>query len=153
MSTSVFPVLRPRPGPGAAHVAAIVVWLSTFPSAVDAHHSGHQLSVPSPKCGWIDGDNIRDRSNLSEFCAQWVPADLRIRSATAMHERLWIEAPPDLASTLRGDGRSTAALLRDWLEQWRTVTGYKTASVTLLRGHVEFAKVQTTMAGDAITIR
>ena len=70
-----------------------------------------------------------------------------------MREQLWIEAPADLASTLRGDDQSTATLLRHWLEQWRNITSYKTASVSLLRGHVEFAKVQTTMAGDIVTVR
>lgn len=143
----------PRASLAGGFVAAVILCIYTSPSAVHAHHVGHELSVASPRCGWIDGDDLRDRRNLSEFCTRWVPAAFRIRSASAMKERLWLEAPTDLISGLRGDERSTAALLRNWLEHWRKITGYKTASVILLRGHVEFAKVQTTMAGDAISIR
>ena len=132
-----------------AWFACVVLLAST----VSAHHSGDELSIRSARCGWIGAEDSRDRRHLSDFCAQWVPADLRIRSATAQHERLWLEAPPDLAAALRSDDRSTAALLQQWLERWRKITGYRTASVILLRSHVEFARVYTTMTGDVVTIR
>lgn len=131
--------------------ALSVLWVLS-PPAVHAHHSGQELSTRSAKCGWIEAEDIRDRSNLSEFCAQWVPAEFRIRSATAVRERLWVEAPPDLAAALRGEV-STATLLRKWLEEWRKITRFSTASVTLLQNHVEFAKVQTTMTGDVVSLR
>jgi hypothetical protein len=82
-----------------------------------------------------------------------MPAQLRISSASAMRETLWIEASPELVSVLREHDRTMAALLRDWLERWRKTTGYKTASVTLLSQHVEFARIQTTMTGDVVMIR
>ena len=82
-----------------------------------------------------------------------MPAELRISGASADRERLWIEAPTNLASTLRDDDRTTAALLREWLDHWRQTTGYTNASVVLVRGHIEFARIQTTMAGDVVMIR
>jgi hypothetical protein len=82
-----------------------------------------------------------------------MPAELRISGASADRDRLWIEAPADLASTLRDNDRTTAALLRDWLKHWRQTTGYTSASVVLVRQHIEFARIQTTMAGDVVEIR
>jgi hypothetical protein len=82
-----------------------------------------------------------------------VPAALRISGASADRERLWIEASSDVAFTLRHNDRTTATLLREWLEHWRQTTGYKTASVVLVRQHIEFARIQTTMAGDVVMIR
>jgi hypothetical protein len=122
-------------------------------SSVSAHHGGHRLSVRTPKCGWIDGQDLRDRRNLADFCARWIPAELRIGSASAVQESLWIEAPPDLVSTLREDDRTTATLLRGWLEHWRETTGYNNGSIILLRNHIEFARIQTTMKGDVVMIR
>jgi hypothetical protein len=135
------------------HAAALGVLLCLSASGIDAHHGGHMLSVPSPRCGWIDGEDFRDRRHLTDFCARWVSTELRIAGASAIREHLWIEAPPELASTLREDDRATAALLRHWLDHWRKTTGYATASVTLVRSHVEFARIQTTMTGDVVVIR
>jgi hypothetical protein len=126
--------------------------LPLFPAAVHAHHSGQELAIPSAKCGWIEAENLRDRSNLSEFCAQWIPGEFRIRSVAAARERLWVETPPELAMALRGEV-ATARLLQKWLEEWRKISGYTTASVALLRNHVEFARVHTTMVGDVVTLR
>jgi hypothetical protein len=134
-------------------VGALLLLLCIMASPVRAHHGGHQLSEPSPACGWIDGQSLRDRRNLTDFCARWMPAELRISGASANRDSLWIETPPDLVSLLRADDRTTTALLREWLEHWRKTTGYNTASVVLLRNHVEFARIQTTMAGDVITKR
>lgn len=131
--------------------ATVVLLLSSVPSGVAAHHSGHRMAVPSAKCGFIDGEDLRDRRHLTDFCA-WVSTDLRIRSASAMREQLWIEAPPEVAFSLREDGRTTAALLRAWLEQWQKTTGYRTASVTLVRDHAGVARIQTTMKGDVLVI-
>jgi len=134
------------------YVGALVILLTAaFP--VRAHHGGHQLSLPSPKCGWIDGPSLRDRRNLADFCARWMPAELRISSASASRDSLWIETPPDLVSVLLADDRTTTALLREWLEHWRKTTGYNTASVTLVRNHIEFARIRTTIAGDMISMR
>jgi hypothetical protein len=124
-----------------------------FVSAVSAHHAAGRLSVPSPKCGWTEGDTLRDRSNLTEFCARWVPGELRISSAAADRERLSIEAPRELALVLKSDDRSTSALLREWLGAWRQISGFPTAEVRLLREHAEIGKAYTTMAGDVVTVR
>jgi hypothetical protein len=132
------------------YVGALLLLLGAVTSPVGAHHGGHQLSERSPKCGWIDGQSLRDRRNLTDFCARWMPAELRISGASANRDSLWIETPPDLVSILRADDRTTTALLRDWLEHWRKTTGYNTASVILLRNHIEFARIQTTIAGDVI---
>jgi hypothetical protein len=129
----------------------VAVWSTS--SIASAHHADHRLSEPSTKCGWIDGPDLRDRRNLANFCTRWMPAELRISGASADGERLWIEASKDLTSTLRDSDRTTAALLREWLERWRQTTGYTSASVVLVRQHIEFARIQTTMAGDVVTIR
>ena len=127
--------------------------LSVLSSAVSAHHAADRLSAPSGKCGWTEGDSLRDRSNLTEFCARWVPGELRISSAAADRERLSIEAPRDLALVLKSDDRSTSALLREWLRAWRQISGFPTVEVRLLREHVEIAKAYTTMTGDVVTVR
>lgn len=131
----------------------LLVALWSASSTASAHHADHRLSESSPKCGWIEGEDLRDRRNLADFCTQWMLAELRIRGASADRERLWIEAPADLASTLRESDRTTAALLREWLQHWRQTTGYSSASVVLVRQHLEFARIQTTMAGDVVMIR
>jgi hypothetical protein len=135
------------------YVVASLVSLCAIPSVAWAHHGGHELSVPSPKCGWIEGESLRDRRNLADFCADSMPTQFRISSASAIWETLWIEASPELVSMLRDDNRTTAALLRAWLEHWRKTTGYSTASVILVRQHIEFARIQTTMRGDVVMIR
>jgi hypothetical protein len=135
------------------YVAASLLSLCLLPSVGWAHHGGHKLLVPSPRCGWIDGQNLRDRRNLADFCADWMPAQLRISSASADRESLWIEASPELVSVLREQDRTMAALLRDWLEHWRKTTGYRTASVILVSQHIEFARIRTTMTGDVVVIR
>ena len=138
---------------GVMCAAGLLVALSAGSPPAHAHHADHRLSEPSPTCGWIDGEDGRDRRNLSAFCARWMPAEFRIKSASADRERLWIETPTDFVSELREDDRVMAVLLREWLEQWRETTGYATASVMLVRQHAEFARIQTTMAGDVVMIR
>ena len=132
---------------------ALVALLCSAPSGVAAHHGGHRLSVPSPKCGFIDGEDLRDRRHLADFCARWVPADLQVRSASAIREQLWIEAPPEIVFSLRTDGPPTAVLLKEWLNHWKKTTGYETASVALWRDHREVARIHTTMQGDVIVVR
>src|SRR5918996_15096 len=134
-------------------IGTMLLCLPALSSSLHAHHNRQALAVASAKCGWIAGDDIRDRSNLSDFCAQSVPATLQIKRATAAKQQLWIEAPPDLVSTLRDDTGTTAALLRDWLARWRTISGYRTASVVLLRSHMVVARIDTTMTGDTVRIR
>jgi hypothetical protein len=137
----------------AVYAAGLLAALWSTSSIASAHHADHRLAEPSARCGWIDGPELRDRRNLERFCTRWVPADLRVSNASADRERLWIEAPADLASALRENDRTTAALLRGWLEHWRQTTGYTSASVVLVRRHIEFARIQTTMDGDVVVIR
>jgi len=120
---------------------------------IRAHHTAMNLSVPAPGCGWAEGDSLRDRNNLSEFCQRWVPPRLGIRMAAADHEIVQIEASPALVAALHDDNRSVAALLRDWLQHWRRLSGYNTASIVLTRNHIEIAKIYTTMSGDVVTLR
>ena len=134
-------------------LAAIGIVWAPGPVTVRAHHTAMNLSVPAPGCGWAEGDSVRDRSNLSEFCLRWVPLRLGIRMAAADHEVVQIEASPALVAALHDDNRSVAALLRDWLQRWRTLSGYKSASIVLTRNHVEIAKIYTTMAGDVVAVR
>jgi hypothetical protein len=135
-----------------AFAAIVIVW-APGQVTVRAHHTAMNLSVPAPGCGWAEGDSLRDRSNLSEFCQRWVPPRLGIRMAAADHEVVQIEASPALVAALHDDTRSVAALMRDWLQHWRKVSGYKTASIVLTRNHVEIAKIYTTMSGDVVALR
>ena len=134
-------------------VAAAAVTLHVLVLPVSAHHGDHGLSVISPQCVWIEGDTLQDRRNLVDFCERSVSGALQIRSAGAVREHLWIEAPAGLASSLRAGDRSVATLLRHWLREWRAVSGYTTATVSLMRGHVEFAAVRTSMTGDVVALR
>lgn len=120
---------------------------------VHAHHTAMSLSVPAPGCGWAEGDSLRDRNNLSEFCQRWISPRLGIRMAAANHEVVEIEASPALVAALKDDSRSVSALLSDWLKHWRTVSGYKSASIVLVRNHIEIAKIYTTMSGDVVAVR
>jgi hypothetical protein len=125
----------------------------TFVVPVHGHHTAARMSVPAPGCGWAEGDSLRDRNNLFEFCQRWIPPRLGIRMAAADHEVVQIEASPALVAALKDDNRSVSALLRDWLQHWRAVSGYKSASVVLMRNHMEIAKVYTTMSGDVVALR
>jgi hypothetical protein len=129
------------------------ILLIAAPLALRAgHHTIGHLAVASPKCGWIEGENVRDFSNLAEFCARWVPAGVRIAGATARGGHLWIEAPPDFLENVPSE-TGPRALLADWLQRWKTVTGYRTAFVTVLQGHRQIAKAQTTLTGDVVSMR
>jgi hypothetical protein len=122
--------------------------------ALQAHHDHHDIHIRSLTCGWIEGDNLRDIRNLTDFCGRSVPATFRIASAAATRERLWIEAPADVISALRVDGPATAdALLREWLRQWKRISGYPAASVVLMYRHAEVGSARTTIGGDAIIVR
>jgi hypothetical protein len=132
---------------------SLLVSLHLLPSEAEAHHAGHQLLLPVTNCGWAEGDSLRDRSNLSEFCARSVPEGLRITGAGAEREHLWLEAPAALALALRDRDAATAALLREWLGRWRAISGYRTAAITLVHNHTEVARVYTTMAGDVVAVR
>ena len=134
-----------------AWFAVTAIVLST--SSVDAHHSVSGVPILSLKCGWIEGESVRDVRWLADFCAQSVPPALQIISATADRERLWIEASPQLVARVRADDEASHALLRGWLEQWRRLTGYRTVSVSIFRGHVDIAIAKTTMSGDVISVR
>ena len=142
-----------HPRRAAICAVGLLVAICSVPFTASAHHADHRLSEPSSKCGWIDGQDLRDRRNLTDFCTRWMPAELHISGASADRERLWIEAPADVASALRDNDRTTAALLREWLKHWRQTTGYTTASVVLARQHIEFARIQTTMGGDVVVVR
>ena len=146
------PPIRSRGWRMVSLVVVVTLWLSSAASDVTAHHSGHRMSGPSAKCGFIDGDNLRDRRHLTDFCAGAALTNVRIRSASATRERLWIEAPPEVGLELQEEARSTAALLKQWLVSWKETTGYRTASVTLMRGHAEVARIQTTMDGEVVVI-
>jgi hypothetical protein len=137
----------------AVGVLITVVWLQPFGVPVLGHHTATGLSVAAPKCGWTEGESLRDRRNLSEFCQRWMPAHLRIPGAAASAERLVIEASPELASAIRDDSRSTGAVLHSWLGRWRAISGYKFAAIVLERNHVEIAKIYSTMSGDVVSIR
>jgi hypothetical protein len=136
-----------------AAVLMTAIWLPAFGVPVLGHHTATRLSVAAPKCGWTEGDSLRDRRNLSEFCKRWMPAHLQIPGVAAAGERLVIEASTELASALRDDSRSMAPVLQSWLEHWRTISGYKFAAIVLERNHAEIAKIYTTMSGDVISIR
>jgi hypothetical protein len=136
-----------------ATAGLVVLAWGAAAAGVQAHHAGHALSVPSARCGWVDGNDSRDRRRASEFCGRWVDSELGIAGASAQGERLWIEALPTLKSTLREDDRHTAALLTNWLQHWRQTTGYRNATVILVSGHVEFARIQSTMKGDVVVVR
>jgi hypothetical protein len=134
-------------------LAAIGIVCAHGQVTVRAHHTAMNLSVPAPGCGWAEGDSVRDRNNVSEFCLRWVPPRLGIRMAAADHEVVQIEASPTLVAALKDDGQAVSALLREWLRHWRAVSGYKSASIVLTRNHLEIAKIYTTMSGDVIARR
>jgi hypothetical protein len=133
-------------------LATVSLFLAAALTA-DAHHGLWDIQVPSPKCGWLEGSSVRDIQNLTDFCTRWVPGNFRVAAAAANRERLWIEAQPQLVNALRVDGEATRVLLKEWLERWRATSGYRSASVVVLRGHVPVATAEATVAGDAIAIR
>jgi hypothetical protein len=127
--------------------------LTVTTSVLHAHHTGWGVVTRSAKCGWLEGDNVRDVTNVSTFCVRYIPAGLQIQGVTANREQLWIDAPPELAAMLRENDATTEALLKEWQERWKTISGYRTASVILLRGHGEIASAGTTMSGDFVRVR
>jgi hypothetical protein len=117
------------------------------------HHDVGGLSVVSARCGWMKGENVRDFSNLDEFCGRVVSAGIRLGDMTASREHLWIEATPELMAALRSGEPTTRTLLKHWLEQWKAITGYRTAFVVVLEGHLEIAVARVTMSGDVVSLR
>lgn len=133
-------------------LATVCLFLSAVLTA-DAHHGLWEIQVPSPKCGWLEGSTVTDIRNVTDFCTRWVPGHFRVSAAAATRERLWIEAPRQLVNTLRVEDETTRVLLKDWLRQWRAISGYRSASVVVLWGHVPVATAEATLAGDTIAIR
>ena len=122
--------------------------------ALHAHHDHHDIHIRSVTCGWIEGDDLRDIRNLSDFCRRSVPATFRIASAAATREQLWIEAPADVVAAMRIDGpAATRTLLQEWLQQWKRISRYPAASVVLMYRHAEVGSAQSTVRGDTITVR
>ena len=152
MSYRCFTIARRFAHRFGALAAVGIVWVHGEVT-VRAHHTAMNLSVPVPGCGWAEGDSLRDRNNLSEFCQRWVPSRLGIRMAAADHEVVEIDASPALVAALHDDNRAVAALLRDWLQRWRAVSGYKSASIRLMRNHIEIARIYSTMSGDVVALR
>jgi hypothetical protein len=138
---------------GAIVAVTALVSINAFAVPAGAHHTATRMSVPVPGCGWAEGDSLRDRSNLSEFCQRWIPPRLGIRMAVADHEVVQIEASPTLVAALHDERGAVAALMRDWLQRWRALSGYRTASIVLTRNHLEIAKIYTTMSGDVVVVR
>jgi hypothetical protein len=131
-----------------------VVFLCLPALPLDArHHDVGDLSVASARCGWMKGESVRDFSNLDEFCGRVVSAGIRVRDMAAQREHLWIEATPELMAALRSGEPTTRALLKHWLEQWKAITGYRTAFVVVLEGHFEIAAARVTMSGDVVSLR
>jgi hypothetical protein len=130
-----------------------IFMLLVITPSVRAHHSGWGPMTLSPKCGWLEGDNIRDLTNVRTFCAQSIPAALRVQAATANREYLWVDAPRELTAALRENDSTTETILRDWLHRWRAISGYPTAFVIVLRNHVEIARAGTAMRGDFVTVQ
>ena len=131
----------------------VALLLAVTTSVVQAHHQSWGAVTKSARCGWLEGDNVRDVTNLTTFCSRWVPAILHVRGVTAHREYLWIDASPELAAALLDNDATTEAILKDWLGKWRAITASRTAFVSVLRGHVEIARAGTAMSGDFVTIR
>jgi hypothetical protein len=131
----------------------ILVLLSVIASVGEAHHSMSGVPVKSAKCGWLEGESLRDVRNVTDFCAQSIGSGTRINSVTSDRERLWIEAPPQLAADVRSGESAARQRLGVWLKDWRRITGLRTASVSLVVNHVDVVKAETTMSGDVISIR
>ena len=123
-------------------------------SPLHAHHTGWRAASKSLKCGWLEGSNVHDATNLRTFCFRWIPAAVQIEGAAANREYLWIDASPDLAASLWNHEAATAALLKDWLDGWKAITGYRTATVVVLRrDHLEIARAGTGTRGEFVMIR
>ena len=121
---------------------------------VQAHHDHHDVHVRSLKCGWLDGGDLRDILNLSDFCNRSISVTFNITGAAATREQLWIEAPADFVAALRVDGdTATRALLGSWLQTWKRISGYPAASVVLMFRHIEVGRAQTTLRGDTTIVR
>ncbi|MBM3818814.1 MAG: hypothetical protein FJW14_07355 [Acidimicrobiia bacterium] len=133
---------------------AVLCLLLLLAAPLRAHHEHHEIQVRSVTCGWLEGESLRDIRNASDFCRRSVPVTLQVMSAAAAHERLWIETSADVVAALRQDGRTPArALLAEWLQEWKRVSGYPAASVVLMYKHIEVGRAQTTLRGDTVSVR
>jgi hypothetical protein len=130
-----------------------IVFLFLIASVCEAHHSVAGVPLRSAKCGWLEGESLRDVRNVAHFCAQSVGAGPQIYSVTSDRDRLWIETPPHVAMDIRSGDEAARLRLRTWLKEWRRITGFANASVSLVVNHVDVARADTTMSGDVISIR
>ena len=130
-----------------------VAVLSLFPLVCEAHHSMAGVPVRSAHCGWVQGDSLRDVRNVSEFCAQSIGTEFRIDAVTSDREHLWIEAPRQLVVGVRSGDRDARLRLATWLREWRRISGFRAASVSLVVNHVDVVTARATMRGDVIALR
>ena len=131
----------------------MLVLILLLASVCEAHHSVAGVPVRSAKCGWLEGESLRDARNVADFCAHSVASETRIHSVTSDRERLWIEAPSQFATDVRGGDDAARLRLSVWLQEWRRITGFRSASVSIVVNHVDVARAETTMRGDIILIR
>ena len=126
----------------AAKVLVLCV-LVGVPPVCEAHHTMTGVPVRSAKCGWLQGDSLRDLRNLSDFCANVVAGRTYIGGVASHRERLWIEAPPEFAADVRTGERAAQQRLASWLAAWRRISGYRHASVAIVTNHVDVVTVVT----------
>lgn len=113
-------------------------------------------SVPtglSPTCGTVTGKTQKDLDNVLAFCAAGIMKGAVV-GADAMDSLLWLKLSRAMADGIRADKLSGQQLITVWMRGWKTYSGSKAVTVSVLWMDVEIAEGQTTMLrGDQVTIR
>lgn len=123
---------------GSCLVLAAVIGV---PATGAAHHSRAGVPVKSAKCGWLQGESVRDLRNVADFCAAFAADDTAVRAAVSDRERLWIEATPGFAADVRTGERDAQMRLARWLAEWQRISGYDRASIAIVANHVDVVTV------------
>lgn len=120
---------------------AILAAIIGIPAPGAAHHSRSGVPVKSAKCGWLQGESVRDLRNVSDFCAAFAADETAVRGAVSDRERLWLDATPGFAAdVLTGEPEARMRVAR-WLAEWRRISGYDRASIAIVANHVDVVTV------------
>ena len=112
------------------------------------------VSGKSETCRQAVGKTQKDLDNALAFCKSSVPKDLAVQGVIAMESLLWIKVNRALADALRADRLTTEQVVKQWINQWKTLSGSKSVTVYVEWQDVEIAKGETTIfSGDKVTIK
>jgi hypothetical protein len=119
---------------------------------VEPFLASQSIMGPSPTCGPVNGKSSIDRQNVLTFCKENIVKGTVV-GAEAIESLLWIKVSRDMADQMRADRLNTEQIVKNWMTEWRKITGSKAVTVYVKWEDVEIATGgNTALSGDRVTI-